>query len=550
MGFREVSVVEVREVLRAWLEGHGLRKVGVRAGVDRKTARRYVAAAQAAGLARDAGVGAVTDELVGVVVDAVRPVRPNGHGPSWELLLAHEDQIRAWVTGGEGQAPLSIVKIEELLARQGVRVPYRTLHRFAVERCGFRAKTTTVRVVDGEPGVECQLDFAQMGLLDDPETGKRRRVHALIFTAVVSRHMFVWLTYSQTLSAVIAGCEAAWEFYGGCFKVLIPDNLKAVVTNADAVNPQLSVGWLDYTQHVGCGTDPARVRSPQDKPRVERAVQYVRGNFWAGESFTDLAEAQARVEVWCRERAGMRIHGTTAQRPIEMFIELEKPCLLEVSGPYDVPVFTRVKVHRDYHVEVAKALYSIPEHLLGQYLAARADSELVKLYSTGTGAGRLVKTHPRQPPGGRSTDAEDLPAERAGYAMRDLTQLVRVCAGHGKNIGVYAERLLDDPLPWTRMRSVYRLQGLVRRYGPGPVEAACERSLVLDVVSVSKVAAMLELAREREQPILPAAAGTGHNSQGGRFARDPGEYATRTSVQLTLIPGGADSASHTNTETP
>ena len=550
MGFREVSVVEVREVLRAWLEGHGLRKVGVRAGVDRKTARRYVAAAQAAGLARDAGVGAVTDELVGVVVDAVRPVRPNGHGPSWELLLAHEDQIRAWVTGGDGQAPLSIVKIEELLARQGVRVPYRTLHRFAVERCGFRAKTTTVRVVDGEPGVECQLDFAQMGLLDDPETGKRRRVHALIFTAVVSRHMFVWLTYSQTLSAVIAGCEAAWEFYGGCFKVLIPDNLKAVVTNADAVNPQLSVGWLDYTQHVGCGTDPARVRSPQDKPRVERAVQYVRGNFWAGESFTDLAEAQARVEVWCRERAGMRIHGTTAQRPIEMFIELEKPCLLEVSGPYDAPVFTRVKVHRDYHVEVAKALYSIPEHLLGQYLAARADSELVKLYSTGTGAGRLVKTHPRQPPGGRSTDAEDLPAERAGYAMRDLTQLVRVCAGHGKNIGVYAERLLDDPLPWTRMRSVYRLQGLVRRYGPGPVEAACERSLVLDVVSVSKVAAMLELAREREQPILPAAAGTGHNSQGGRFARDPGEYATRTSVQLTLIPGGADSASHTNTETP
>jgi hypothetical protein len=69
--------------------------------------------------------------------------------------------------------------------------------------------------------VECQLDFAQLGLLTDPGTGKRRRVHALIFTAVVSRHMFVWLTYSQTLTAVIAGCEAAWEFFGGAFKVLI-----------------------------------------------------------------------------------------------------------------------------------------------------------------------------------------------------------------------------------------------------------------------------------------------------------------------------------------
>ena len=50
MGFREVSVVEVREVLRGWLEGAGLRTVAERAGVDRKTARRYVVAAEAEGL--------------------------------------------------------------------------------------------------------------------------------------------------------------------------------------------------------------------------------------------------------------------------------------------------------------------------------------------------------------------------------------------------------------------------------------------------------------------------------------------------------------------
>ena len=506
MGFREVSVVEVREVLRAWLEGHGLRKVAERAGVDRKTARRYVEAAQDAGLVREADAGALTDELVGAVVEAVRPARPNGHGASWELLLVHEEQIRFWVKGGDGGEALSIVKIEELLARQGVQVPYRTLHRFATERCGFRPKKTTVRVVDGEPGVECQIDFAQMGYLLDPETGRRRKVHALIFTAVVSRHMFVWLTYSQTLVAVIAGCEAAWTFFGGVFKVLIPDNLKPVVTDADAVNPTLSTGWLDYAQHVGFGTDPARVRSPQDKPRVERVVQYVRGNFWAGETFVDLADAQARAVVWCAERAGMRIHGTTQARPVEMFAELEASCLLPVPERYDVPVFTRVKVHRDYHVEVAKALYSVPEPYLGRHLDARADSELVRLYTTGragdVGPGRLVKTHPRQPPGGRSTDREDLPEHKAGYALRDLSRLIATCAGHGENVGIYAERLLDDPLPWTRMRSVYRLLGLVRRYGPDPVEAACGRSLDLEVVSVSKIAAMLAKATEREQPRL------------------------------------------------
>lgn len=545
MGFREVSVVEVREVLRTWLGGDGLRKVAERAGVDRKTARRYVEAAQAAGLSREAGVEAVTDELIGAVVEAVRPVRPNGHGAAWGLLLQREEQITGWVKGGSGQEALSIVKIEELLARQGCVVPYRTLHRFAVERCGFGARATTVRIVDGEPGVECQIDFAKMGFLHDAETGRKRRVHALIFTAVVSRHMFVWLTYSQTLAAVIEGCEAAWAFFGGAFKVLIPDNLKPVVTDPDAVNPTLSKGWLDYAQHVGFGTDPARVRSPKDKPRVERVVQYVRGNFWAGEDFADLADAQARAETWCAERAGMRSHGTTAQRPAEHFAAVEAGCLLEVPAPYDVPIFTRVKVHRDYHVEVAKALYSLPEHLIGAQLDARADSQLVKLYWRG----RLVKTHPRQRPGGRSTDPADLPVERSGYAMRDLDRLIADCALHGENIGIYAERLLDEPLPWTRMRSVYRLLGLVRRYGAEPVETACSRSLDLDVVSVTKIASMLAKATERDQPQLPAAAG----NPGGRFARDPGEYARGTkhaSVQLTLIPGGASSSAAATDATP
>lgn len=99
MGFREVSVFEIREVLRAWLGGAGLRTAAERAGVDRKTARRYVLAAEAAGLDRAAGIEAVTDVLVGAVVAAVRPVRPNGHGPAWDALLPFEEQIRVWLVG-------------------------------------------------------------------------------------------------------------------------------------------------------------------------------------------------------------------------------------------------------------------------------------------------------------------------------------------------------------------------------------------------------------------------------------------------------------------
>jgi hypothetical protein len=179
MVFREVSVVEVREVLRGWLGGAGLRTVAGRAGVDRKTARRYVAAAQATGVVREGGLGQLSDEVIGQVVEAVRPVRASGHGLAWEALEAERERITEWVG-----KDLSVVKIADLLARHGVLVPYRTLHRFCTQRCGFgRGGATTVRVADGEPGVECQLDFARMGLVYDPGAGRRRVTHALI-----SRH--------------------------------------------------------------------------------------------------------------------------------------------------------------------------------------------------------------------------------------------------------------------------------------------------------------------------------------------------------------------------
>jgi transposase len=522
VAFREVDVIEVREVLRAWLAGQGLRTAAQRAGVDRKTARRYVQAAQDAGLLRDGGQAQLCDELIGQVVQQVRPARASGHGAAWQVLEAEQLRIAAWV-----KQDLTVAKIGILLGRRGVTVPYRTLHRFCVERCGFGQAASTVRVTDGEPGAECQLDFARMGLLADPQAGRRRVVHALIFTAVFSRHMFVWLTFSQTLAAIIAGGEAAWRFFGGVFGVLVPDNTSAIVADADPVNPRLTVGWLDYAQHCGFATDPTRIAHPKDKPRVERAVQYVRGNFFAGEVFVDLADAQARAEAWCATVAGLRLHGTIQARPAEVFAAQEATRLLPLPGPYDVPIFATVKVHRDHHVEVAKALYSVPSALLGAHLQARADSALVKLFHHG----QLVKVHPRQRPGSRATDPDDLPSEKTGYAMRDLDRLVAAAHHHGGSVGTYAQRLLEVPLPWTRMRQVYRLLGLARRYGDGPLEAACARALELDVIAVGKIASMLE--RATEQARVPAAAAT---TPTARFARDPAEF-TGGGRQLTLLPG-------------
>ena len=248
------------------------------AGADRKTVRRYVLAAQSTGLAREGGPEQLTDELLGAVVGVVRPDRPHGVGAARESLVAHREQIEGWLA-----RDLTLAKVHVLLGRCGVVVPYRTLHRYAVTELGFGRRRPTVRVADGDPGVEVQVDFGKLGLIPDPARGGRRVTHGLIFTAVYSRHMFLYPTHRQTLEEVIAGFEAAWAFFAGVFKVIIPDNMKTIIDESDPLDPRFNDAFREYAQARGFVIDPARVRHPRDKPRVEKCVQYVRSSFFAGE---------------------------------------------------------------------------------------------------------------------------------------------------------------------------------------------------------------------------------------------------------------------------
>ena len=516
MAFREVTVVQVKEVLRRWMRGDGERPIASGVGVDRKTARRYITAAVELGVDRAGGEEQLTDELIGQLVERVRPHRTDGHGEAWRTLLGEEERITKWV-----EEDLTVVKIGILLARNGVVVPHRTLARFAVERCGTGRRTTTVRVDDPPPATELQVDFGRLGLVADGD--RRRACQGLIFTACFSRHVFVWPTFSQTTEEVIRGFEAAWGFFSGVFPVVIPDNMKSIVITAEHTAPRFNDVFLEYAQSRDFVVDAARVRTPTDKPRVERVVPYVRNNFFAGEEFADLADCRVRAETWCSETAGMRIHGTTQCRPIEAFRAEERALLLPLpAAPFDTPVWSDPKVHRDFHVEVAKALYSAPHQFIGQRLRARRDSATVKLYFRG----ELIKLHPRVSPGKRHSDPEDYPKGKEIYATRDIESLKRMAAGHGESIAAFTAILLDTPLPWTKMRQVYRLLGLVKKWGATRVDLACSRALEAEAVDVNLVSRMLERAREdaaldgRPSPVVVQ----------GRFARDPAEFASTTEI--------------------
>ena len=511
MSYREVHVVEVREVVRLWSRGESQRAISRLTGLDRKTVRRYVRAAKQAGCR----VGEpAADEVVGEVIGRVRAQGPGMRGGAWAACAAHRELLSGWL---DQQVPLS--KVQELLHRHaGMVVPYRTLHRYAARELGFGGRRVTVRVADGKPGEELQLDFGAVGWIR--EDGRRRRVWALVLTAVVSRHQFVWLTYRQSVADVVAGCEAAWAFFGGVFRVLIPDNLKAIVTTADRDAPRLNPAFVEYAQARGFVLDPARVRHPQDKARVERAVQYVQTSLFAGETFLRLVEAQTAAERWCQVTAGERIHGTTRQRPAEHFAREERQLLLPAPKvPYEVAPWSQARVQRDHHPTAGKALYSVPTAYLGERVQVRQGRDLVRIYHRG----QLVKVHPRVGPGQRSTDPADYPPGVRELACRDQQALLAQARDAGPAIGRYAERLLDAPQPWARMRHVYRLLGLVRRYAAPAVEQACTHALAADVVDVTRVARMLEQAVEQHPlPTRPRPGDAAPREL--RFLRRPSEY--------------------------
>ena len=199
----------------------GLRAISRLAGMDRKTVRRYVEAAEELGLDRASDEEQLTDLVLGHAVERVRPHRTDGRGEARRLLDEHGDQLVKWLNA-DG---LTVVKVHEPLERQGVSVPERTLHRYTLEELGVgrSVRASTVRVNDGAPGDELQVDFGKLGRIPDAETVKQRELWALVFTPVVSRFSFAWLTHRQTLDDVIAGFEAAWAFFGGAFATVIPE---------------------------------------------------------------------------------------------------------------------------------------------------------------------------------------------------------------------------------------------------------------------------------------------------------------------------------------
>ena len=516
MARRRMVVADVKEILVAWDAGENVSAIARMLGYTRPTVRKYVQAAGQVGLTRGGGRRgeATWEQLARAALARVTPHRAPGAATA-EVGRYHETLDRQ-----VGQVQLTVLH-QRLCDEQGLAVSWRTFYRYVAahwpERLA-RGPRVTVRLDDPPAGDEAQVDFFYAGLWADPDSGRQRRLYAFLMTLAHSRHQFLYPVLAEDSAAWLAGHVAAFAFFGGAPRRLVPDNLTAGVRHADRYDPRLNRAYGELARYYGVLVDPTRVRQPRDKPKVERNVQYARESFFCGRSFPTLAAWRAAAGDWCRQVAGQRVHGTTGERPLVAFAAREQPALQPLPArPWELVSWTSARVHADCHLQVAGARYSVPYRYVGRQLDARLGQALVEIYDGAT----LVTTHPRQE-GGRATRLDHYP--EAGQAFLRATP--EACLQQAQGYGAAAATLVGELLATgllTQRREVQAILRLAERYDPARVDEACRRALAAGDGRYRTVRGILAGGYDL---VAPAALPPPHPA--GALLRGPAAFAATT----------------------
>lgn len=490
-------MIDITEILAHWYAGRSQHDVAGSLGVARKTIRRYVEPAIAAGFVpggppmTEAEWAALVKEWFPHLTDTqLRQV-------TWPEFDKHREYIVEMLRAGVTKATIH----QRLRDEHGVPGSVASFKRYVAGNLAedaMRDKVTVLRA-DPDPGFEAQIDYGMLGSWTDPRTGGSHRVWAFVMVLSHSRHMFVHPVISMDQASWTASHVEAFAFFGGAPARLVPDNLKTGVDKPDLYDPKLNRAYAELAAHYGVLVDPARARKPKDKPRVERQMPYIRDSWWKGREFTSLAEMQASALHWCRQVAGVRKHrGLDGRAPVEVFDAVEAGTLLPLPATaFTLAQWSRAKVAPDVHVKSGKVLYSVPWKLIGQHVDIRATATVVQIFHQG----ELVKTHVRADKG-RRTDIADYPPEKIAFQ----TKTPAWCQERAEQAGPATAAVIADLLQGQalhRLRSAQAILNLAAKHTDARLEAACRKAAAAGDPSYRTIRNILAAGLEDIEPERP-----------------------------------------------
>ena len=256
-----------------------------------------------------------------------------------------------------------------------------------------------------------------------------------------------------------------------------------------------------FCEHYGTVLLPTRSYSPYLKGKIERGIGFVKDNALKGRTFETLAALNAFLKQWEENVADNRIHGTTRAHVGLVFRTVERP-LLRPLPPTRFPIDEegRRTVHRDGHIEVKRAYYSIPPEYLGREVWVRWNDRIVRILND-----RLeeIALHPRVPLGTFATTPAHIPPEKRSGIERGVPDMVQRAARIGENAGLWAQELL-------RVRGIEGirvLQGflsLARTSSAAQLDQAAKRALAAHQFRLRFIREVLARKIVPEEPVLTA----------------------------------------------
>ena len=308
----------------------------------------------------------------------------------------------------------------------------------------------------------------------DRSTGEVRDAMVFVGVLAASNYTFVDVTWSRALPDWVMSHVRTFEFWGGVPELVIPDNEKAGVRKASRYEPDLNPTYQELATHYGTTVLPARPRAPQDKAKVEAAVQNVERWIMAPLrnqtffSLGELREAIAPLLAALNERPFQKTEGSRRS----WFEDLDRPALKPLPAQrYEYAEWRKARVNIDYHIQVEHALYSVPYPLARSEVDVRLSTTTVEIFHKH----RRVAAHLRiRRKGGYATEPAHMPAAHRAHAEWTPSRLIAWGRKAGPHTAAFVERLLESrPHPEQGYRSCLGLMKLLRAYSAERLEAAC-----------------------------------------------------------------------------
>lgn len=494
MPAERLSMRKIREVLRLSLGGRlSARAVADSCGMGRTAVRDYLQRAARAGLSWPLPEGLADDRLEALLFPPAAPAEGERPLPDWQGI--HK------ALTGKG--------VTLYLLWEGYRATHPAGYgysRFCDLYREWAGRQPVWMRQEHKAGEKLFVDYAGMTMpVTDRETGEARPAQIFVATLGASSYTYAEATWTQSLPDFIGSHVRAFEFFGGCPALVVPDNLRSGVSRPCRYDPDITPAYAEMAAHYGVAVMPARVRKPQDKAKVESGVLGVERRILAAlrdRTFFSLAElnaAMAPLLLLYNSRAFQQREGSRKS----LFTEFDAPALQPLpQARHEYAEWIKARVNLDYHVRADGHCYSVPYRLVKAEVQVRMTDTHVEIFLNNTRVASHLRSHRKD---GHTTRPGHMPEAHRAHAQWTPERIKRWVGLAGPSTAEVAEAIMASRAhPEQGFRACLGLKRLGDTLGAERLEAACARAMALQSPSYKSVKSILEKGLDREPLPQPA----------------------------------------------